>query len=545
MCRNRYQRMKAPSKTGKEGKNLCKKCGQVKRGHTCTAEDAVVIRALPAEVAAAAAREGGASIAVSTAMPPPSAMAAERPARDHAFQTGVSGRPPRGRPRVHPKPASLDLGDLFTPEGEAQPLAAHSLLSPVSGNNFKIDVDGFLAEVNRREHENRPPLGSLASFNVGPVSEPSTSAMPHASMLGVCLLPEHPPPSADKNAYEEAAMTPANYLASDGPPAIGGGYLATAGPPPVAPTHKNLPPASRSLAPASFGALSVGSLISDRADLVDISDLQSAADAALAAKSAATLGESSVEASSSSDGRTADDASQPCVTAADLAAPAHAASIAAAAAAAAAAGDAAAGGGEDAVREAVLKASRALALARPDEGAYVAYAIAPVKAATAATPLIASAAAAPVAPTYKNLPPLASRSLAPTSFGPLSRPSFGTLDEPLDEPLDAPIPDDASLHTLVERAVPLSHACSRADSPLPIPVEEMSQMSNVSDAATSQMSADLSSDYLLADLEHDARSASTDTAPYPPVPTLMTLPSWSRAPSFSFADNHRPAALHA
>lgn len=70
-------------------------------------------------------------------------------------------------------------------------------------------------------------------------------------------------------------------------------------------------------------------------------------------------------------------------------------------------------------------------------------------------------------------------------------------------------------------------------------------MSNVSDAATSQMSADLSSDYLLADLEHDARSASTDTAPYPPVPTLMTLPSWSRAPSFSFADNHRPATLHA
>ena len=38
MCRNRYARKQAPLKPGKAGVNLCKRCGQVKRGHTCTAE---------------------------------------------------------------------------------------------------------------------------------------------------------------------------------------------------------------------------------------------------------------------------------------------------------------------------------------------------------------------------------------------------------------------------------------------------------------------------------------------------------------------------
>ena len=35
MCRNRYTRIKAPMKAGVECKNRCKRCGQMKRGHTC------------------------------------------------------------------------------------------------------------------------------------------------------------------------------------------------------------------------------------------------------------------------------------------------------------------------------------------------------------------------------------------------------------------------------------------------------------------------------------------------------------------------------
>lgn len=38
MARNRFQRMRAPLE-GKPGRNRCKKCGQVKRGHTCTADN--------------------------------------------------------------------------------------------------------------------------------------------------------------------------------------------------------------------------------------------------------------------------------------------------------------------------------------------------------------------------------------------------------------------------------------------------------------------------------------------------------------------------
>ena len=37
MCRNRHLRMQAPMRPGQAGRNLCKLCGQVKRGHTCTA----------------------------------------------------------------------------------------------------------------------------------------------------------------------------------------------------------------------------------------------------------------------------------------------------------------------------------------------------------------------------------------------------------------------------------------------------------------------------------------------------------------------------
>jgi ribosomal protein L32 len=36
MCRNRYQRLNAPLKANVICKNKCKKCGQLKRGHTCT-----------------------------------------------------------------------------------------------------------------------------------------------------------------------------------------------------------------------------------------------------------------------------------------------------------------------------------------------------------------------------------------------------------------------------------------------------------------------------------------------------------------------------
>ena len=48
MCRNRYQRINAPFKPGKEGRNFCKKCGQKKKGHICTAE--AVVDKQPARV---------------------------------------------------------------------------------------------------------------------------------------------------------------------------------------------------------------------------------------------------------------------------------------------------------------------------------------------------------------------------------------------------------------------------------------------------------------------------------------------------------------
>lgn len=52
MCRNRYQRMQAPLQ-GKAGRNLCTACGQIKRGHTCTAK----------------ATTGGRSFAIDTLQP--------------------------------------------------------------------------------------------------------------------------------------------------------------------------------------------------------------------------------------------------------------------------------------------------------------------------------------------------------------------------------------------------------------------------------------------------------------------------------------------
>lgn len=38
MCRNRYQRITAPSKPGVKSRNRCTTCGEFKRGHTCLAK---------------------------------------------------------------------------------------------------------------------------------------------------------------------------------------------------------------------------------------------------------------------------------------------------------------------------------------------------------------------------------------------------------------------------------------------------------------------------------------------------------------------------
>ena len=60
MCRNRHQRINAPKQEGKKGRNHCKLCGQIKRGHTCpglhASSDAVVEKCSNEQ---ASRREGG------------------------------------------------------------------------------------------------------------------------------------------------------------------------------------------------------------------------------------------------------------------------------------------------------------------------------------------------------------------------------------------------------------------------------------------------------------------------------------------------------
>ena len=499
MCRNRYQRIMAPLKEGKGGKNKCKRCFQIKKGHICTAvEDVVVHRSLPAEVAAAAAREASMRLAT----PPPAAAAhvaaavaatvlapATAPVTPPVVVTSLSSRPRLGRPRAPPNP---NQPSPYTPVVAMPPMSSistsdlpdHSLLSPVSGNDFKIDVDSFLEVVSQREAANRPPLGSLASLNASATEEAAgVSAAAAAGLLAPCVV--------DTGAADAPAPPP--LLASTSPPLAGSPYLMSAGPPPIAPPMKP----SNSFAAVSFGNVSVSSIISDRADLVDISDLESAADAALAASSAASSFASGAE---GVDGRA--DGNSPSnshgnspSSAHTKSSPSHEKQLAALQA-------------ENTRLKMELaeetRAQETRALEPPSDAAIAAIAAACMGTFTRALP--------------PNASPVAAMSVTPNAAHTPFTHSIHTSESDT---------TSAAAHAvgpfmLLSTAPPLSAALSRSQSPLPVEIE---------------ISA------LHTTLEPMARTMSYDSPGACAVATPPMMAPWSSAPSFSFAEAH--GAAHA
>merc|ERR1719502_228613 len=131
ICRNRYQRIKAPLQEGKEGRNRCKRCGQIKRGHTCTADDVAALPLPAATVEVASAPLEGAANRGRVA-PARTGAGARRKAVVSFAPTAVDHRGRVG-------------GELA---GDDDVLPDTPVCPPPSGNDFKIDVDAFLASVN-------------------------------------------------------------------------------------------------------------------------------------------------------------------------------------------------------------------------------------------------------------------------------------------------------------------------------------------------------------------------------------------------------------
>lgn len=253
MCRNRYQRIKAPLQEGKEGRNRCKRCGQIKRGHTCTADD---VAGLPLP---------GATDAVASAQvtPPPGIRGRVAPARK-----GPGSR--RGAPATfaptavcpldalcsraahHRGPCKHVGGELLI--GAADVLPDTPVCPPPSGNDFKIDVDAFLASVNGlAATEDAPAVGTVSA---GPPAADDAA------------------PSATFDAAIRAAAPPLH------------GYLANAAPPPIA-----LRSSSGSAAPLAALAEMANVDLCDLVD-VDLNDLSAAAASALASRSFRSFGRS-------------------------------------------------------------------------------------------------------------------------------------------------------------------------------------------------------------------------------------------------------------
>lgn len=235
MCRNRHQRIRAPTRPGQAGRNRCKRCGQVKRGHTCTvAEDPTV-----------------------TSSSPPTPLLLDAPMADApAAAAAVDGTPATARPRTlalampgGPTRGTTTQGTAVLPE--------HSILSPATGNAFHVDVDQFLAEINRRE-----------------ALERAAGRSGHARFTDLGALDGGPGEDMSDGGGAENAPPQLTRGGSSG-------YLTSAAPPLVAGAPSKLAALQCS---ASGGGVSFGgaSMISESADLVDLSDLQSAADLAIA-----------------------------------------------------------------------------------------------------------------------------------------------------------------------------------------------------------------------------------------------------------------------
>lgn len=485
MCRNRYQRIRAPMQPGKEGRNRCKRCGQIKRGHTCTV-----------------AGDG-------------------------------SRAPPQGWVLPPRRPAPITV----KPEAEAAEAEAggalHSLLTPLTGNAFKVDVDAFLSAVTPRDDAALPAPALPVSFALGlphaaeeeageaaglldeagilrdaagalrarqPAVEGEAAAWTPHSVVAVAappLAPLPPPaPAGGAPAAPTAPAAPATSSSSTASSLPRTPYLTSAGPPPVAPTRLSAFAAGSGVR----GALSLGgeSMLSACAEMhasemhagmvtaevhgaqiVDLTDLQSAADAALASKSMSkSFGQAVAMAVDAAD-------------AADAAAADEAAALA----------DAIANARDDAT----ATPTSALLLESLDTDA---------DSVGSADEPHGSDSRAEVTP-----PPLLAAAVAPAMLGAAHPPARLGL------PPGAP---PHAFDLLLPGSAAASIAASRADSPLPI-------------------------EWSLPVPMHPARSLSTDTiAPAgsaPPTlrpapalaPSLVPLLSWSRAPSFSFYDAH-PAA---
>jgi hypothetical protein len=172
MCRNRYQRMCAPSQEGKEGRNRCKRCGQIKRGHTCTAETPVVTH---------------------------------RPARDAPMLISPALVPSRRRPGQGGA-GKVDMG-----------LPDLSIIPPAAGNDFKVDLDGLASCFHGVPPEkNDSFLDSLnldslsASFSFGGALDEATPVPTKTASndSSTYLTSAAPPPIAPKTLHTSRLPLP-------------------------------------------------------------------------------------------------------------------------------------------------------------------------------------------------------------------------------------------------------------------------------------------------------------------------------------------------
>ena len=178
MCRNRYQRMCAPSQEGKEGRNRCKRCGQIKRGHTCTAETPVVTQR-PAGVA------------------PMLISPAQVPSRRRPGQGGAG---------------KVDMG-----------LPDLSIVPPAAGNDFNVDGDALAKYLHGHgvaPEKNDSFLDSLnldsltASFSFGGALDEATPVPTKTASndSSTYLTSAAPPPIAPKTLHTSRVPLPFGSL---------------------------------------------------------------------------------------------------------------------------------------------------------------------------------------------------------------------------------------------------------------------------------------------------------------------------------------------
>lgn len=252
MCRNRHQRIRAPLQPGKEGRNRCKRCGLIKRGHTCTNPEG--------EAAFPAALDAPLTPLLLSRPAPIAAAKALQCDKDALCTRGLKHRGLCSRQHT------------LAGEDSALLLPEQPILTPATGNAFNVDVADFLAHVNDPHLHggatppDSPPAASSANEQHITLAPPAEPTMPPSSPIAAA--PHEVAPAAGA-----AGAPPANLGASV--------YLASSAPPPVS---GKLPARSE----RSFGSISLSMLNDvDLSELVDVdmADFERAADAALTSKS--------------------------------------------------------------------------------------------------------------------------------------------------------------------------------------------------------------------------------------------------------------------